>query len=643
MIRVLLTDDHALVRAGIHSLLQGMRDVKVVGEASSGEEAIELAERERPDVVLMDIAMKGITGLEAAAQMRERYPEVRVVILSMHSGEEYVLQALRAGASGYILKGASTSELELAIRTVAGGETFLGPSISGTVISNYLELATRGKHSSDALTSRQREVLQLLAEGNSTKQIAFVLYDGFTALDLVGAYEVIASWPDAEKRFLATEGYRKKAHPSGKAIIVNEQTIRCGSKEFVFSLPRGRLVRRLEPEFPPATSSAGEILAGALKQPLGSPPLAEIARGKKSAAILIPGKARLAGTREYMPALVGELNKAGLPDDSITVFLADGTHEQHLESDVAALLGENLVSRIRCLGHDCRKEEEVLELGTTSFGTPVLINRRVLDSEVKVLTGRIVPHYFAGFSGGRKALIPGVAGFRTILANHRLTLDRHRGIHPAVGLCSLADNPVHLDMLEGARMAKPDFCLNTLLNSDHQMIGAVAGDFEAAHEEGCRLAAQWLRLTLAEPVDVLITSAGGLPYDCNFMQALKAVFNVQDIVRPGGAILWVAECPQGINPGFLGWAAIRSDTELDEAVRAKYSLTGHNSIMLRQLIRKADVALCSTLPREVVAKLGLHPVSSLEEGVRWVLEKFAGAFTYAVVPYANAMCAQRAE
>jgi nickel-dependent lactate racemase len=253
-------------------------------------------------------------------------------------------------------------------------------------------------------------------------------------------------------------------------------------------------------------------------------------------------------------------------------------YEQHLESDVAALLGEDLVTRIRCLGHDCRKEEEVVELGTTRFGTPVLINRQVLDSEVKVLTGRIVPHYFAGFSGGRKALIPGVAGFRTILANHRLTLDRQRGIHPAVGPCSLANNPVHLDMLEGARMAKPDFCLNTLLSSDHQMIGAVAGDFEIAHEEGCRLAAQWLRLTLAEPVDVLVTSAGGLPYDCNFMQALKTVFNVQDIVRPGGAILWVAECPQGINPGFLGWAALPSDTELEEAVRAKYSLTGHNSI-----------------------------------------------------------------
>ena len=114
MIRVVLADDHALVRAGIRSLLNAMQDVEVVGEAASGEEALEIASRERPDVVLMDIAMKGITGLEAAARMREQHPGVRVIILSMHSGEEYVLQALRAGAMGYLLKDAATSELELA-------------------------------------------------------------------------------------------------------------------------------------------------------------------------------------------------------------------------------------------------------------------------------------------------------------------------------------------------------------------------------------------------------------------------------------------------------------------------------------------------------------------------------------------------
>jgi len=175
MIRVLLADDHALVRAGIRSLLGAMAEVAVVGEASSGEEALALAQREQPDVVLMDIAMKGITGLEAAALMRERAPAVRVVILSMHSGEEYVLQALRAGAAGYLLKDAATGELELALRSVMRGESWLSPAVSRQVVEGYVQRTGGGDAAPEVLTARQREVLRLVAGGKSTKEIAFLL------------------------------------------------------------------------------------------------------------------------------------------------------------------------------------------------------------------------------------------------------------------------------------------------------------------------------------------------------------------------------------------------------------------------------------------------------------------------------------
>ena len=173
-IRVLLADDHALVRAGIRSLLGAMAEVAVVGEAASGEQALELAVREQPDVVLMDIAMKGITGLEAAALMRERAPSVRVVILSMLSGEEYVLQALRAGAAGYLLKDAATGELELALRSVMRGESWLSPAVSRQVVEGYVQ-RTGGDAAPELLTARQREVLRLVAGGKSTKEIAFLL------------------------------------------------------------------------------------------------------------------------------------------------------------------------------------------------------------------------------------------------------------------------------------------------------------------------------------------------------------------------------------------------------------------------------------------------------------------------------------
>ncbi len=174
MIRVLLADDHSLVRAGIRSLLGAMADVQVVAEAASGEEALELAALQQPDVVLMDIAMKGITGLEAAARMREAQPAVRVVILSMHSGEEYVLQALRAGAAGYLLKDAATGELELALRSVMRGESWLSPAVSRQVVEGYVQ-RSGAEAAPDVLTARQREVLRLVAGGKSTKEIAFFL------------------------------------------------------------------------------------------------------------------------------------------------------------------------------------------------------------------------------------------------------------------------------------------------------------------------------------------------------------------------------------------------------------------------------------------------------------------------------------
>jgi DNA-binding NarL/FixJ family response regulator len=173
-IRVLLADDHALVRAGMRSLLGAMSQVEVVAEAASGEEALQLAERERPDVVLMDIAMRGMTGLEAAARLRERSPGVRVVILSMHAGEEYVLQALRAGAVGYLLKDAATGELELALRSVMRGESWFSPAVSRQVVEGYVQ-RVGGEPGADVLTTRQREVLRLVAGGKSTKEIAFDL------------------------------------------------------------------------------------------------------------------------------------------------------------------------------------------------------------------------------------------------------------------------------------------------------------------------------------------------------------------------------------------------------------------------------------------------------------------------------------
>ena len=174
-IRILLCDDHLLIRASLKSLIGEFPGIEVVGEASDGREALEHAGRLQPNVVLMDIAMPGLNGLEATRRLVKDYPQVRVVMLSMHADESHVLQALRAGASGYVLKGSAPRELEMAIEAVARGEIFLSPAISKHVIDVYLNRAEGEINSLDLLTPRQREILQLIAEGKSSKQIAQLL------------------------------------------------------------------------------------------------------------------------------------------------------------------------------------------------------------------------------------------------------------------------------------------------------------------------------------------------------------------------------------------------------------------------------------------------------------------------------------
>lgn len=174
-IRVLLAEDHTLIRAGIRALLEALTDVEVVGEAGDGREGVRLIKQLQPDVVFMDIAMAGMNGLEATARAAKEHPKTRVIILSMHASEEYVLQALSTGAAGYMLKDADKTELELAIRAVLRGETYLSPAVSRQVVDDYVKRVGPGPTHLEQLTPRQREILQLVAEGHSTKQIAQML------------------------------------------------------------------------------------------------------------------------------------------------------------------------------------------------------------------------------------------------------------------------------------------------------------------------------------------------------------------------------------------------------------------------------------------------------------------------------------
>lgn len=171
-IRILIAEDHALVRAGFCALLQNLEGVEVVAEAGDGHEALEKLEIHRPDLVLLDIAMPGLNGLEAAARIHKKHPQTGIIVLSMHAHEEYVIQALRCGAKGYLLKDAGIAELELAVRAVSRGETFLSPAVSKQLVDDYMRRREKETSPLERLTPRQREILQLIAEGKTTKDIA---------------------------------------------------------------------------------------------------------------------------------------------------------------------------------------------------------------------------------------------------------------------------------------------------------------------------------------------------------------------------------------------------------------------------------------------------------------------------------------
>ncbi len=172
MIRIMLADDHALIRAGLRALLKSIEGVEVIAEASNGHETLEAVERRQPDVILMDIAMPGLNGLEAAARILKRWPKLKIIMLSMHANDEYLRQALGAGAAGYLLKGADPAELELALRSVMRGETYLTPAVSKRLVQEFLQQDGEPVKSQSELTPRQREILQMIAEGHSTKEIA---------------------------------------------------------------------------------------------------------------------------------------------------------------------------------------------------------------------------------------------------------------------------------------------------------------------------------------------------------------------------------------------------------------------------------------------------------------------------------------
>jgi nickel-dependent lactate racemase len=381
-----------------------------------------------------------------------------------------------------------------------------------------------------------------------------------------------------------------------------------------------------------APSIADETAAvfAALANPIGTPPLAAIVKPGEQVAIVVNDITRLTRTDLLLPPIIETLNRSGVPDRDIFIVFALGIHRPQTDAERQAIIGNDLFRRIRNFDHICTDDASLVTLGTTSFGNTVEINRRVMEADRIILTGEIMYHLIAGYSGGRKSLAPGVAGWRTTTFNHRMIFD------PRCASGILDGNPSHEDLLEACRMADPDFLVNVVLTPDGRLARVMAGHYERAHRAGCTIVDDVLSADIGEPYDVLIASAGGYPLDIDLRQAHKGLENACRALKPRGTILFFAECANGSgHPSFDEYITRYSDDfAMKAALEDRFEVGGHKAYWVARLGRLYDIRLVSALPADFVVRCHLHPVKS-EEQADAVREVLRPGPRVGVIPHAG--------
>ena len=286
-------------------------------------------------------------------------------------------------------------------------------------------------------------------------------------------------------------------------------------------------------------------IRAALRQPINSPPLASKVRAGNKVVIVHTDITRATPNDRLLPVLLAELEAAGIARGDITLLNALGTHRPQTAAELREMLGAEVVANYRCLQHDANDTGNLVSLGVTSRGHPVRINRQFLESDVRILTGFIEPHFFAGFSGGPKGVLPSIAGAESVHSNHGYAMISD----PNATWGVTAGNPVWEEMREVALRANPTFLINVTLNSARQITGIFAGDMLAAHAAGCKFVKEHAMVPVAEPFDIVITTNSGYPLDQNLYQCVKGLSAASRIVRAGGTIILAAACVDGLPEG----------------------------------------------------------------------------------------------
>ena len=363
----------------------------------------------------------------------------------------------------------------------------------------------------------------------------------------------------------------------------------------------------------------------ALSEPIGSAPLSQVVKAGETVAIITSDITRPCPTWKILPPVLEELYTAGVKPEDITLVFGLGSHRKHTEAEQRKLAGAAF-DQIACKDSD---PEDCLHLGVTSRGTPVDIDRVVASADRRICLGNIEYHYFAGYSGGAKAIMPGVSTRAAIQANHSRMVD------PAACAGAIEGNPIRQDIEEAAAICGVDFIVNVVLDAHKEIVRAVAGDVTAAHRVGCKFLDGMYRKEIPSRADIVIVSQGGAPKDLNLYQVQKALDNAKHAVRPGGVIVLVGSCAEGLGEHvfeeWMLWA--KKPEDLIRRVREDFKLGGHKAAAIAMVLQDAEICLVSDLEPDFVRQIFLEPYPTAQAAVDHAFEKMGAAASVIVMPW----------
>lgn len=399
-----------------------------------------------------------------------------------------------------------------------------------------------------------------------------------------------------------------------------------GTSTQVVEVPEKNLIGVLRAKPAPAIASEEEEVRRALREPVGAPPLRQVVRPGEKIAVITSDITRPMPTRKVMPALLDELYAAGVKPEDITLVFALGSHRSQTDEERRRLAGERAWNEIRCV--DC-DPDDCVHLGVTSAGTPVDITRVVAEADRHICLGNVEYHYFAGYSGGAKAIMPGCSTRAAIQSNHSMM------VRAEAAAGNLKTNPVRRDIEEAAALCGIDYILNVVLGEHKEILRAAAGDVTLAHRELCAFLDKIYLNELPQAADIVLVSQGGAPKDLNLYQTQKALDNARHAVRQGGIIILIGSCREGLGERvFEQWMTTSPSPEaMIERIGRDFQLGGHKAAAIAITLQKAKIFLVSELEDDFVRSIFLTPQPSAQAALEQAFRELGGDASVLAMPF----------